>query len=171
MLSFRNLDAVYDIDATTGAINWKLGGTPTPESLTVVGGKYSKPLCGQHDARVLPDGTLTVFDDRSGCDGAPRDLRFAIDTATHTATVLESATNPEIKRTICCGSTRKLPGGDWVTDWGSKGVVTEQTSTAASVFQLTFPQGWYSYRANPVPPGQVTIAELRAGMDAQYPRG
>ncbi len=170
VLSFRNLDAVYDIDAATGAINWKLGGTPTPESLAVVGDEYPRALCGQHDARVLPDGTLTVFDNGTGCRGAPRGVRYVIDSATRTATLIESVTNPLIRYTECCGSARMLPGGDWVMGWGSTGLVTEQTATGASAFQLRFPHGWYTYRAVPVLPGQVSIDALRAGMDAQYPR-
>lgn len=169
VLSFRNLDAVYDINAATGAVNWKLSGTPTPESLTVVGDKYSKTLCGQHDARVLPDGTLTVFDDGTGCHRPPRSVRYAIDLETRTATLIESVTDPAVTFSVCCGSSRLLPGGDWVTDWGSTGVVTEQTAASAIVFQLTFPEGWYTYRADPVLPGQLSIAALRAGMDAQYP--
>ena len=42
--------AVYSIDRSTGDINWKLGGTHTPESLEVKNdpnGDY--PLGGQHD--------------------------------------------------------------------------------------------------------------------------
>ncbi|HTY95829.1 MAG TPA: arylsulfotransferase family protein [Solirubrobacteraceae bacterium] len=170
VLSFRNLDAVYDIDAASGAINWKLGGTPTPESLAVVGDDYPRTLCGQHDARVLPDGTLTVFDDSTGCRGIPRGVRYTIDAATRTVTLIESVTNPLTRHAECCGSARRLPGGNWVMGWGETGLVTEQTETGATTFQLRFPRGWYTYRAIPVPPGQVSIEALRAGMDAQFPR-
>jgi hypothetical protein len=64
LLSLRQTDGVYAIDRATGRILWKLGGTPTPESLTVVGDPdAAAPLGGQHDARILPDGTVSVFDD------------------------------------------------------------------------------------------------------------
>ena len=36
LLSFRHLDAVYDIDQASGNILWKLGGSARPESLTVL---------------------------------------------------------------------------------------------------------------------------------------
>ncbi len=60
LLSFRHLDAVYDIDQASGNILWKLGGSARPESLTVLndpvfaGGSH---FGGQHDARLNPDGT------------------------------------------------------------------------------------------------------------------
>lgn len=173
ILSFRHLDAVYRIDQATGAIEWKLGGTPRPESLTVLGDPYSatSTFCGQHDARMLPDGSLTLQDNGSGCNRPDRIVRYAIDPTARTATLLESLNKPFFPASSwCCGSTRKLPGGDWVTSWGSSRYVTEQTPTGARVFTLAF-AGLSSYRADPVLPGEVSIDALRAGMDAQYPRG
>ena len=64
-LSFRHLDAVYLINKDDGEIIWKLGGTPTPKSLTVVGDPEANPLGGQHFARLLADGTVTVYDNNS----------------------------------------------------------------------------------------------------------
>ena len=63
--SFRHLDAVYKISKSTGKIVWKLGGTTTPKSLTVKDDPRAYTLGAQHDARLLPDGTLTVFDNRT----------------------------------------------------------------------------------------------------------
>jgi hypothetical protein len=172
VLSFRQLDAVYRIDRATGAIDWKLGGVPRPESLTVIGDPLSavSTFGGEHDVSVLGDGTVTVFDDGSGYNRRPRAVRFAIDPTARTATLLESLTNSNVSYSSCCGSARKLPGGNWVTSWGSNRPVTEQTATGATVFRLTWSQALFSYRANPVLPGQVSAAALRAGMDAQFPR-
>jgi hypothetical protein len=176
VVSYRHLNAVYRIDRATGAIDWKLGGTPRPQSLRVVGDPYvgtnPQPFCAQHDARVLPDGSVTLFDDETACARTPRSVRYAIDRNARTATLLESVKNPRVGYSGCCGSTRKLPGGDWVTSWGSARYVTEQSPSGAIVFQLTFTGSRYvySYRANPVLPGQLTAAQLRAGMDAMNPR-
>ena len=174
VLSFRHLDAVYRIDRATGTIDWKVGGVHRDESLTVIGDDQLSAVstfCGQHDARALSDGSLTVFDDGSGCDRPARAVRFAIDGTARTATLLEDVRDPDGARSFCCGSTRRLPGGNWVTQWGSTPYLTEQTGNGVPVFKLTFTDArLVSYRANPVPPGQVSRAALREGMDAQYPR-
>ncbi|MCB0876600.1 MAG: aryl-sulfate sulfotransferase, partial [Solirubrobacterales bacterium] len=65
IVSFRHLDAVYAIDIDSGDVVWKLGGTTTPTSLTVEGDPESNPLGGQHYARILPGGNLTVYDNNT----------------------------------------------------------------------------------------------------------
>jgi len=111
VLSFRHLDAVYRINRGTGAIDWKLGGASRPESLTVVDDPLSAvgTFCGQHDARVLADGSLTVFDNGTGCNRPSRAVRFAIDdtTALPTATLLEDIRDSDGAGADCCGSTRR----------------------------------------------------------------
>lgn len=173
VISMRHDDAIYAIDKTTGDIDWKLGGTPTPQSLTIVGddANAAADFGGQHDARILPDGTLTLHDNGTGRSRAPRALRFALDTTAGTATLIESVTDPHVSTSKCCGSARKLPTGDWVMSWGMNGVVTELSPSGARPFELTFESPTFSYRANPVMPGNLDPAVLRAGMDAQFPRG
>ena len=110
--SFRHLDAVYKIDKSTGKIVWKLGGTSTPKSLTVRDDPRAYTLGAQHDARLLPDGTVTVFDNRTylrrpeAAGGALQDRR-----AGGTATLLQSITDPAVTSSDCCGSARRLANG------------------------------------------------------------
>jgi hypothetical protein len=171
ILSFRHLDAVYNIDKATGSIVWKLGGSPRPESLSIVndpvftGGSH---FGGQHDARLLGDGSVTLFDDGTNLGRAPRGVRYQIDTGSATATMLEQHTDPVAPAAVCCGSARRLDGGDWVIGWGGLHSVSELTTTDARVFLLEFTNADI-YRATPVPPGVLDRAALRAGMDAQFP--
>jgi arylsulfotransferase ASST len=168
IISTRQTDAVYKISKATGAVEWKLGGTTIPQSLSVPGDPDpSLVISGQHDARLLPDGTLTLHDNRTLSARKPRALRFSIDEAAGTATVIEQLTDPAAGYSNCCGSARKLPGGNWVASWGSSGLVTELTPSGRRLFALRFGghKGADSYRAVPIMPGQLSIRALRAGMD------
>jgi hypothetical protein len=178
LVSFRHFDAVYKIDRSDGHVIWKLGGTHTSESLSVVNDPRASdpggPLMGQHDPRLQTDGTVTVHDNGSGSNGTtartPRAVRYAIDEQAKTATLVESVSDPNITSSVCCGSARRSPSGSWLMSWGGNPVVEEFAADGSRDFRMTFANGRFSYRAFPVPSGLLTAAALRAGMDAQYPR-
>jgi hypothetical protein len=75
-----------------------------------------------------------------------------------------------VPMSFCCGSARKLPGGDWVMSWGFTPIITEFNPADQRQFliQLT-DAGFFSYRAIPVLPGVLSPAKLRADMNMQYP--
>jgi hypothetical protein len=168
LISFRNLDAVYDVSKRTGGIAWKLGGTATPRSLRFLDDPVGK-LGAQHDVRVLPDGTITLHDNGTAQGRPPRVVRYRIDPGAGTATLREQIFDPFAQDSPCCGSARKLPGGHWVISWGGIHLVTEVTPAGRHVFALHF-DGLMSYRAFPVLPGRLARSALRAGMDAMNPR-
>jgi hypothetical protein len=172
--SLRHTNGIYKIDRDTGEIVWKVGGTPTPESLTVVGDPAgSEPLGGQHDARLHPDGTLTAFDNGQTHERPPRAVRFEIDEAAGTATFLEAISGlPEVTEAVCCGSARRSASGSWLVGWGrfpGQNGITELAPDGARTFRLLFPVN-NSYRAVPVPAGKISRTELRDGMNVQHPR-
>ena len=77
------------------------------------------PLGGQHDARLLGDGTLTLFNNRTFLGNhRPRVERFRINQTNGTARLLQSITDPGVDASGCCGSARRLPNRDWLIDWG-----------------------------------------------------
>jgi hypothetical protein len=176
--SFRQVDAVYKINKATGNIVWKLGGSTTPRSLTVLGDPRSYPLGGQHDARMLPDGTLSIFDNRTYLtNGQPRVVQYSIDQVARTATLVRSITDPDIPLSYCCGSARQLPNQDWLVNWGraskiaqSGGSIGGYTPDGQRTFLLTF-QSTFSYRAQPVPPGALSVKQLRKNMDVMCASG
>lgn len=172
LLSLRHTDAVYSIDRATGAVRWKLGGTTRPESLTPIGDPNPDlPTGGQHDVRLLPDGSVSVHDNGTNLGRAPRAARFAIDPVARTATLTESISDPLVISSFCCGSARKLTGGNWLIQWGGRPIVTELAADGTRVFDLTLKENLdFSYRAFPVPLGQITRQALRDGMTAQHPR-
>lgn len=168
-------DAVYKISRATGAVVWKLGGGSAAANLTVIDDPYFPGGVGrfgaQHDARLLPDGSLTLFDNGRGLGRAPRVVRYVIDEAAHTATLVESLSDPNILDSVCCGSARRLAGGNWVIGWGGfDPVIDEMTGAGTVVFRLQFAAaGNIMYRALPVPYGQLDRDTLRAAMDAKAP--
>ncbi len=172
VFSARHLNAIYSIDRTTGDVEWKLGGTPVVESLNIVGDPAlgATSFGGQHDARILSDGTLTLHDNGTLRDRAPRAVRYAIDTGAGTATLREQVQDSGITSSGCCGSARRLTGGNWVMGWGMNSTSTENTPDGTRVFSLTFGGGIGTYRTIPVEPGGLSRTDLRSEMD-QMPLG
>ena len=60
-------------------ITWKLGGSWEHESLTVLGPSGFGTFSGQHFARILPDGSLTLHDNRTKEGQGPRLIHFGLD--------------------------------------------------------------------------------------------
>jgi len=174
VFSLRHLDAVYRMDMNTGDITWKLGGTTTPQSLTVLrknGSPYTGSLfSGQHFARLYANGTLSVHDNEtrggpSQTSLQPRVLLFSIDTNNKKAQIIHALTDARITKSVCCGGAQLLASGNWFVGWGGNFQTVEYDPLNNPVFTLnTYP--YFSYRSSPV---TATQAALRAGMDAMVP--
>ena len=165
IFSARHLDAVYRVDMATGAITWKLGGTVTPESLTWLDPKRIAPsgFSGQHFARLLPNGHLTVQDNGTR-DGRPvRALEFNLNLRRKSATVVEAVSDSRLPTSaFCCGSASKPAGGNWMVNWGYSDYVSELTPAGKPVLTITWP-GSSSYRAEGL---DASVDSLRTGMNA-----
>lgn len=165
LLSFRHLDAVYEISRSTGGVVWKLGGTPTAKSLEVMNDPHgSYPLDGQHDARRESDGTITIHDNFTRLRKPPRAVRYRVDPHAGTAKLVQSIRDPSARGSFCCGSARRLPSRDWLVGWGGLEFVGAYTPNGRRIFRLRFPGG-FSYRAFPVPAHGLTARRLRHAMN------
>jgi hypothetical protein len=169
VVSMRHTDAVYEIDKPSGDIVWKLGGTDTPQSLVLLGDPFGgSSFGGPHDPRLSDDGSrLTVFDNGTLRSRPPRAAEYTLDPLMKTATHLQSVTEPGVPESLCCGSARHLPGGDWVVSWGGSFVITETDPGGSRIFMLHFAEERQSYRAVPILPSQMSAGKLRSGMDRQ----
>ncbi len=164
-LSFRNRDAIYKVNRETGRVVWKLGGTETSKSLRVLDYPDDDYVLGaQHDVRVQPNGSVTVFNNRSFLENpTPRAERFRINEEAGTARLVEQIEDSEVKESECCGSARRLPSKDWLVSWGETGIIGAYDPAGRTIFRLRSSK--FSYRANPVAAGMVTVSKLRRAMN------
>src|SRR5207248_3062382 len=126
---------------------------------------------GQHDARLLPDGSVSLFDNGThglGPRRPPRALRCVIDTQAKTATFAGALDDSEVGSSGCCGCARLLPGGDIVMGWGGTPQIDEYAPDGTRLFRIS---GTFVYRGTPLLPGQFTAQQFRDGMDAQFAAG
>jgi hypothetical protein len=165
LVSARNMDSVFLVDGASGATLWKMGGA----SFTKDGAPYvavtGDPLTAfyrQHDARLQPDGTVSMFDDQTGMAGPARAVMYALDVAAGTASVAwqrlgTTGAVPDM------GSFRVLADGSRVIGWGATPyhALTEVTASGDALLDLTFTDGNWSYRALKVPASAFDLDVLR----------
>jgi hypothetical protein len=164
VISTRHTDAVYGIDRSSGAIVWKLGGTPTGQSLRVTGDPATKLLGGQHDARIDGRGRLTIFDNGKDRPRRPRVVFYRLDLEQGKAVYRGQLNDPEVARSHCCGSARETSDGGWLVSWGDNPLVTGFDREGRIAFRLHLPAS--TFRAVPVPAGATSVARLERGMAA-----
>jgi hypothetical protein len=167
VISSRHTDAVYGIDRASGDVLWKLGGSPTPRSLQVVGDPANRLLGGPHDARVGRNGRLTIYDNGKGRPRRPRVVFYRLDLKRRTATYLDQLNDPEVTMSHCCGSAREIPGGGWLVSWGDNPLVSGFDAEGRIAFRLHLAAS--SFRAVPVPLGAATRSGLERGMEQMEP--
>jgi hypothetical protein len=145
LISGRSTWAAYMLASGSGQIRWRLGGTRS--SFTMEPGAET---AWQHDARLQPNGTVTMFDDGSNprIHYQSRGVRLALDATHHTARL--AAVYPHPGGPLLAdsqGNMQTLPDGNLVIGWGSIPSVTELTPGGALLFDAHMPPGYSSYRA------------------------
>ncbi|MDI2031129.1 arylsulfotransferase family protein [Saccharopolyspora sp. TS4A08] len=147
LLSARNTDAVYQIDRATGAIQWRLGGVRSDFAVDPAA-RFAR----QHDARWLPTGQLSIFDNASDVPGPPsRGIVVDLDPGARTARLAQSVAHPGGTTSPTQGSYQVLPGGHHFVGWGSQGQFTEYDAAGGVVLHASLGDGMQSYRALRLP--------------------
>lgn len=144
LVSGRNTWALYEISKRTG------------RTLMTIGGSGSSFAMGpgtnfewQHDARMQPDGTITVFDNGSeGNGGEPhsRGLRLRLDYRHRRVTLVRAFTSHPPQLAVSQGSVQPLPDGNTFVGWGAAPYLTEFGAGGRQRFSLHFPRPVESYR-------------------------
>jgi hypothetical protein len=167
LVSGRSTWAAYQLQQGTGQILWRLGGTESSFNM----GPGSE-TAWQHDARMLPDGSVTFFDDGSNprIHYQSRGVRVALDLAHHRATLARVDTHPSALLADSQGDNQTLPDEDSVIGWGAVPEISEFDKNGALLFDAHLPPGMSSYRAfrfpwsgHPLTPPAVSAKVLSTG--------
>ena len=164
LISSRSTWTVYDIAATTGQVNWQVGGRQSsfatdPGTLTA----------WQHDAQPLGDDSFSVFDNAGPPTGVThsRGEVVRIDPQSGSASVVATikiAHWPIYARTQ--GDLQRLPDGNWWIGWGDVNQSSEVSPDGRLLLEATTPDGSESYRSlrfawNGVPATRPSVVAAR----------
>jgi hypothetical protein len=148
IVSARHTSTVYSISRATGRILWRLGGKAS-DFKAGPGVRFDF----QHDARMQPDGTLTIFDNSSSPPRrtASRAITVALDTTAHKAMLVKSLTHPGPLLSATQGSVEPLATGGTFVGFGSQRFFTEYDAQGRIVFDGRLSRGNDTYRAFRLP--------------------
>ena len=172
LVSARNTSAIYELDTTTGKV------------LETIGGHASSIRLGpgasaayQHDARVLPNGTISIFDN----GGVPmlhaqsRGLIIELNRHAGTGAVVAQYEHPKPLSSGSQGNFQQLPDGNFFVGWGSEPYFSEFTPAGQTVFDAHFRGPYQSYRGYRYPwvgapsePPAIAVRSPRTGVATVY---
>ncbi|HEX4109321.1 MAG TPA: arylsulfotransferase family protein [Solirubrobacteraceae bacterium] len=143
LMSARNTWAIYTINRTTGRVLATIGGNHgTYKEGRGAGTAY------QHDATLLPNGTISVFDN----GGTPvvhpqsRALILGLDTKTNTIRRVAQYTHRSPLKSGSQGDVQVLANGDVFVGWGGAPYFSEYTTGGKAVFDGRVSGAAQSYR-------------------------
>jgi hypothetical protein len=145
LLSSRHLDEITKIDRQTGEIIWRWGGLHN--EFTFVNDSIG--FSHQHALRRIENGDYTLFD--NGNFHTPpfsRALEYRLDQVAKTATLVWQYRHSPDVYGMAMGYVQRFSGGNTLIGWGAASpAVTEVAPDGSTVFELSFDEGTYSYRA------------------------
>jgi hypothetical protein len=136
LISARNTCAVYEIDRTTAAVNWRLGGKRSDFRLD-----RGSRFCRQHDARWVSEDVMTIFDnhiDRPREGGQSRAIKLAVHERRRRVRLLRGYKHPGRPAAANKGGARMQPNGNMLVAWGAVPLITEFTRRGRIVFDARF---------------------------------
>lgn len=166
-VSARSTWAGYEIQHGSGDVLWRLGGTKSSFKMGA-----GTEMAWQHDGRMLPDGTVTFFDDGSNprIHYQSRGVHIALDTRNHTARLLDAYTHPSPLLADSQGNMQALAGGRAVIGWGAIPYISELDEKGTLLLDAHMAPGMGSYRAfrfpwtgHPLQPPAVSARVLATG--------
>jgi hypothetical protein len=142
-ISARSTWAGYLLEAGSGNILWRLGGSRS--SFKMAPGTET---AWQHDGRILPDGEVTFFDNGSNppVHHQSRGVRIVLDFKTHEARLGSVYTHPSPLLAVSQGNVQTLQNGNTVVDYGALPEISEYAGDGSLLFDAALPSNMASYR-------------------------
>ena len=176
LLSARNTNAAYEVDPSTGAIQWTLGGKHSDFHML-----QGTTFIAQHDVRRLPNGDVTVFDNGTGVPGVggrpARGIVIHLDMSAKTATLVQKFKRRSKTFAPSQGNVQGLPNGNFFVGWGgSSPYMSEFSSAGKLIFDARFnPSDNNSYRsyrfpwsARPYYPPKIALTSAKGNKTKVY---
>jgi hypothetical protein len=145
LISARSTWAAYQLQAGSGNVLWRLGGNKSSFAM----GPGTK-TAWQHDARMLPDGEVTMFDDGSNppIQSQSRGVRIALDRTRRTARLSAAYRHPNPPLLAASqGNMQTLPDGNVLIGYGGVPQISEYAPGGALLFDAHLPFEMSNYRA------------------------
>ena len=138
LISGRNTHTLYEVSRRTGKVLWRLGGKKSNYELGT-GVRFA----WQHDARRLPDGTISLFDNGAAppVEKFTRVLVIRLDDKKKTATLVRSYKHPKKLLSPFEGNAQVLPDGHVVVGWGGWPYISEFDRSGRMLFDAYFGHG------------------------------
>jgi hypothetical protein len=165
LISARNTWTLYQLNEQTGQV------------LSRAGGKHSTIKMGsgtltafQHDATLLPNGLISVFDNGGLPTVHPqsRGIVVALNAQTGTETLVAEYEHPGALKAGSQGNVQPLPNGNLFIGWGAEPWFSEFSTSGQLLFDARMPSSDESYRAyrfpwTGTPTGSPSIAASASG--------
>ncbi|TRW78518.1 hypothetical protein FK535_25035 [Mycolicibacterium sp. 018/SC-01/001] len=145
VVSLRHTSTVFDVNPTSGQINWQLGGKQSTFHLA-----DGVEFAFQHDAEMPDANTVTLFNNNSNSGtggGGLSSLEWIhIDPVTHVATLVRNQTHPDQLVAGAMGNLQQIGRGNTFSGWGTAGHISEFGPAGELIYDVSLP-GAGTYRA------------------------
>jgi hypothetical protein len=145
LISARNTSAMYELNTQTGQVLTRIGGKhPTFKQSSAAVTAF------QHDASVLPSGTISVFDNGATPKVQPesRALILDVNAQAKTETVVAQYTHASPSLSADSqGNVQTLGDGNVFVGWGAEPYFSEFTAGGQMIYDSHMHGSYQSYRA------------------------
>jgi hypothetical protein len=166
LVSSRLMDSIFMISKATGTVLWKLGGASYNRDnapFIAIEGDPMNGFHGQHDARLQPNGNISVYDDQMSHVGPARGLVLSYDLTARKASIVSQFLGTVSASAM--GSFRIQPDGSAIIGWGistKNPTFTDIDENGKARLEFSLLDGDASYRATKVDTSALDLDLLRS---------